>query len=127
MSPARWHAEAMSANLTPDDLVKVALLAMLHDKSGLTGCVEPVDYADYPRHDHLEECADATVIGPVECEQDCTSTGTGMEVITVAIGCSHSEPVAMKSGGYGIGNLLGKMIRIGQEIEDERRWGGEDD
>jgi hypothetical protein len=106
--------------MTTDDLVRVALLAMLHDKTGLTGSVEEVSWADSPRFAHLEDCPDAAVIGPVECEQDSTSTGTGMEVITARIGCPHGDPIAVKTGGYGIGNLLNKMVQIGQQIEDER-------
>lgn len=117
----------MSDNLAADGLVKVALLGMLHDKTGLTGCVEEVDYADSPRFAHLEDCPDAAVIGPVDCEQDCTSTGTGMEVITTLIGCPHGDPIAVKKGGYGIGHLLDKMVQIGQGIEDEREWDDDDD
>lgn len=113
----------MGNNLTADDLVKIALLAMLHDKSGLTGCVEEVNWADSARFAHLEDCPDAAVVGPVDCAQDCTSTGTGMEIITTRIGCPHGDPIPVKKGGYGIGHLLGEMIRIGQQIEDEREWG----
>lgn len=117
----------MSDNLAADGLVKVALLGMLHDKTGLTGCVEEVDYADSPRFAHLEDCADATVVGPVDCAQDCTSTGTGMEIIAALFDCPHGDPIAVKTGGYGIGNLLDKMVRIGRRIEDDRDEDGEDD
>ncbi len=110
-----------------DELVKLALLELLHDTSGLTGSIEPVAGADWDRFEHLEVCMDAAIVGTPECEQDCTSTGTGFEVLTVHIGCLHGVPIAARTSGYGIGGLLRKMEALGQDIADDRKHGGDDD
>lgn len=117
---------------TADELVNLALLAMLHDKTGLTGEIDYVgqgfmrDAGLRMRWSHLENCADAAVVGPIECEQDATDTGTGFEVLTAPIGCPHGEPVAAKTAGYGIGGLLGKMIELGERVRAGQE-GGDDD
>ena len=103
--------------VTPDDLVKIALLAMLHDASGLTGTIEEVDFADSARFQHLEGCSEVTV-GVTHCEQDATSTGTGFEVLYARLECPHSDSIIVKTASYGIGSLLGKMIELGESLSD---------
>lgn len=111
---------------TPDELVCIALSAMLHDNTGLTGTLD-ADMSDLQRLGHLETCVYSAIAGPIVCEQDCTSTGTGVEVVTAQAGCPHGAPITVRTGAYGIGHLLDKMIALGQRIEDEREEGDDDD
>jgi hypothetical protein len=108
-----------------DELVGIALLAMLHDTTGLTGEIDYVsdgpdrERAYAARWGHLEVCAGAEVIGPVTCSQEATSTGTGFEVMTAQIGCPHGVPLLAKTAAYGTRGLLEKMTRLGDELVNQ--------
>jgi hypothetical protein len=110
----------------PDELVGLALLAMLRDKTGLSGTVDYVGEGwdrreeQSARWSHLEDCAEASIAGPVACTEDATSTGSGFEILTVPISCPHGEPITAKTAGYGHGHLLPKMFELGEHLAEVR-------
>lgn len=112
---------------TPDELVHTALATMLHDHTGLSGTLDVTDLSDLQRLNHLENCPYSVIAGPIGCEQDCTDTGSGMEILTAQAGCPHGAPITVRTGSYGTGGLLDKMIALGQRIDDERAGSDDDD
>jgi hypothetical protein len=118
--------EWLAKHPSTDELVKLALLQMLHDPTGRSGELDHVKRgvdamrADGERLKHLERCEDAVVLDPVTCTQDATSTGSGFELLSAPIDCPHGEPLTALTSAYGIGGLLPKMIEIGQEIAEVR-------
>lgn len=131
---ARWLADHAD-HVSPDGLVKDALLAMLHDASGLSGTVEHVKrsadtlLADSERLKHLEGCPEAAVLDTPASEQDATSTGSGFGVVYATVGCPHGEPLRVLTSAYGtVDGLLSKMIELGRHVAEARECEeGEDD
>lgn len=118
--------EWLASHPGPDELVGLALIAMLHDKTRRSGSIDYVyDTVDqrgeqHERWKHLEHCPEASIAGPFTCTQDATSTGSGSEVLTAPISCPHGEPITAKTAAYGHGGLLPKMLALGGHLAEVR-------